>query len=86
LNSDSSDQTNLPNIPFSVNCYSTGQGKVVGSPVILGPTDRLMAIATQRGVKTAILAITKEVNSKLVETLIDCLELGGANRAYACPL
>ncbi len=60
--------------------------KVAASPPVLGPTSRLMEIAFQRGVKTAILAITKEVNSKLVKTLIDCLELGGANRAYACPL
>jgi len=50
--------------------------KVAASPPVLGPTSRLMEIASQRGVKTAILAITHEVNRKLLGILMDCLELG----------
>jgi len=82
LDSDSTDSTKIPNIAkagcsaeSSGNCYSAEQGKPA-SPAILGPTDRLMEIACQRGVKTVILAITHEVNSRLLETLTDCLEQG----------
>jgi len=50
--------------------------KVAASPPVLGPTSRLMEIASQRGVRTAILAITHGINSKLLEILMSCLELG----------
>ncbi len=43
--------------------------KAAASPPVLGPTSRLIEIASQGGVKTAILATTHEVNSKLLGIL-----------------
>jgi len=45
--------------------------KSIGSHVVLGPTDRLMEIATQKGVKTAILAITHDRSSQLINRILE---------------
>ena len=54
------------------------QGKVIGSPRVIGTTDQLMEIAAQQGVKTAILAITHDRPSKLISCVLDA-RLKGMN-------
>lgn len=46
------------------------QSKTVGSPMVLGPTDRLLEIAAQRRIKTAILAITHERPAGLIHNIL----------------
>ena len=46
------------------------QKKVMGSPIVLGTTDRLLEIAAQKGVKTVILAITHERPPGLIHNIL----------------
>ena len=82
LDNFSSESTKMPNIlkegsaiESSGNCCPTGLKKPA-LPLVLGPTDRLIDIASQRGITTAILAMTNDINSKLAEILKDCVGLG----------
>lgn len=43
---------------------------------VLGDRRSLRQIVEQHGISTVVLAITREVNGELLQTLIDCLELG----------
>lgn len=46
------------------------QGKVMGSPKVMGPTDRFKEIASKMGVNTAILAITHDRPSGLISLIL----------------
>jgi sugar transferase (PEP-CTERM system associated) len=46
------------------------QGKVMGSPKVIGPTDRFKEIASKMGVNTAILAITHDRPSGLISRIL----------------
>jgi sugar transferase (PEP-CTERM system associated) len=46
------------------------QGKVMGSPKVIGPTDRFKEIASKMGVNTAILAITHDRPSGLISLIL----------------
>lgn len=46
------------------------QGKVMGSPGVIGSTDRLEEIASKMGVNTAILAITHDRSSGLIQQVL----------------
>jgi len=47
------------------------QGKVIGSPNVIGPTDRFKEIASKMRVNTAILAITHDRPSGLVRRILE---------------
>lgn len=47
------------------------QGRVIGSPKVLGPVSRLKEITSEMGVNTAILAITHDRSLELISRILD---------------